>query len=65
MEAKPKELRYKALFKSGALELENESDDPQELKNWIANLLARHPSPDYALIRDEELETEIFNERNR
>ena len=56
--------RYLATFKSGALELENESDDLQEVKSWIVNLIKDYPSPDHAVITDRQEEENVFEERN-
>jgi hypothetical protein len=58
-------MKYFAVFKYKAMELENESDDLVSIKKWIADLLAEYPDPDYICIRDEEYDKVIFNEEYR
>lgn len=58
------ESRYFAIFKSGNMELENSSNDLPAIKAWVANLFKDHPSPDYVMIRDQEEDKDIFEERN-
>jgi hypothetical protein len=55
---------FLAKFKSGSLELETEENDLQVAKDWIAKLISDYPSPDYAIISDEETKKTIFEERN-
>lgn len=57
------EYRYFSMFISGPMELENQSDNLETLRKWVAKLLADHPGPDYIVIRDEREDKNIFEEK--
>ena len=57
-------MRYEATFRSGNMELENEADDPQPLRQWIACLLGEYPAPSVIFIIDTEEHKVIFEEKN-
>lgn len=56
--------RYEAIFRSGNLQLEKESDNLAEIKSWIAGFLKDYPSPDLMRITDTVEHGVIFEEDN-
>ena len=56
-------MRYTAIFISGRMELEKETEDLGDAKAWVANLLKDYPSPDHIRICDELEEKTVFEEK--
>lgn len=56
--------RYHGEFVYGAMELESESNDLQEVKSWIAHKLEEFSNPTRAIITDRVKDTVVFEEVN-